>query len=190
MRNSESKPSLPPSVQSPQGTRRDTRRKQARPHRTELFQNNFSKEHRLTITAIMANSAVISSVRKTYHALAPFLHEKARRRWAAREALALGRGGISVVAAATELSHPTIRRGIAELQAGDDSPPVRPSRIIPGFAVPGAGVTRSGQPIGPYSVTSSGSSIRPRAAIPCLCCCGHARVRVTWPTRWPSWGMT
>ena len=46
----------------------------------------------------MANSAVISSVRQKYHALAPFLHEKARRRWAACEALALGRGGISVVA--------------------------------------------------------------------------------------------
>ena len=70
----------------------------------------------------MASSAVISSVRQKYQALAPFLHEKARRRWAACEALTLGRGGISVVAAATALSHPTIRRGIAELQAGDDSP--------------------------------------------------------------------
>ena len=42
------------------------------------------------------------------------LHEKARRCWAACEALSLGRGGISLVASATELSRPTIRRGIAE----------------------------------------------------------------------------
>jgi hypothetical protein len=70
----------------------------------------------------MANPAVISSVRQKYQALAPFLHEKARRYWAACEALALGRGGISVVAAATALSRPTIRRGIAELQDGHHGP--------------------------------------------------------------------
>ena len=62
---------------------------------------------------------MISSVRQKYEALAPLLHEKARRCWAAAEALSLGRGGISLVAAATRLSRPTIRRGMAELQAGD-----------------------------------------------------------------------
>jgi hypothetical protein len=67
----------------------------------------------------MANPALISTVRLKYEALAPLLHEKARRWWAASEALALGRGGISLVSAATELSRPTIRRGIAELRAGD-----------------------------------------------------------------------
>ena len=70
----------------------------------------------------MANAAMISSVRQKYEALAPLLHEKARRCWAACEALSLGRGGIYLVAAATELSRPMIRRGIAELQAGDHSP--------------------------------------------------------------------
>ena len=34
----------------------------------------------------------------------------------------MGRGGISLVATATELSRPTIRRGIAKLQAGDYGP--------------------------------------------------------------------
>jgi hypothetical protein len=71
----------------------------------------------------MANSAMISSVRRKYEALAPLLHEKARRCWAATEALSLGRGGISLVAAATALSRPTIRRGIIELQAGDHDHP-------------------------------------------------------------------
>ena len=84
----------------------------------------------------MANATVISSVRQKYQALTPFLHEKARRCWAACEALTLGRGGISAVAAATELSCPTICRGSAELQGGDhspgDAPPDHPRIRRPG----------------------------------------------------------
>jgi Rhodopirellula transposase DDE domain len=76
----------------------------------------------------MAQSAIITGVREKYQALSPILHEKARRCWAACEALSLGYGGISLVAAATGLSRPTIRRGIAEIRAGDltreDSHPV------------------------------------------------------------------
>ena len=68
----------------------------------------------------MATPAVITSVRQKYEALAPLLHEKAQRRWAACEALALGRGGISLVSAATGLSRPTIRRGLSELNATRD----------------------------------------------------------------------
>jgi hypothetical protein len=80
----------------------------------------------------MRNFAMISNVRQKYEALAPLLHEKARRCWAACEALSLGRGGISLVAAATDLSRPTIRRGITELQAGGhvpDRPGGDPQRI-------------------------------------------------------------
>jgi hypothetical protein len=57
----------------------------------------------------MANAAMISSVRQKYQTLAPLLHEKALRCWAACEARSLGRGGISLVAAATELSRPMIQ---------------------------------------------------------------------------------
>jgi hypothetical protein len=50
----------------------------------------------------------------------------------------LGRGGISLVAAATDLSRPMIRRGIAELQAGDHSPDdTHPNQ--PGIRRPGGG---------------------------------------------------
>jgi Rhodopirellula transposase DDE domain len=50
----------------------------------------------------------------------------------------LGRGGISLVAAATDLSRPMIRRGIAELQAGDNSPgEVHPNQ--PRIRRPGGG---------------------------------------------------
>src|ERR1700722_7136338 len=64
----------------------------------------------------MTRSTTIATVRQKYEALAPILHEKARRRWAACEAQALGRGGITIVACATGLSRPTIRKGITELQ--------------------------------------------------------------------------
>ncbi len=59
----------------------------------------------------------IETVKRKAEALFPLLHEKARRRWAACEARALGYGGIAIVAAATGLSRPTIRRGLAELQS-------------------------------------------------------------------------
>src|SRR6056297_323840 len=69
----------------------------------------------------MATSAILATVRQKYEALAPLLHEKAQRRWAACEARALGRGGISLVAAATGLSRPTIHRGLAELNSSPDA---------------------------------------------------------------------
>lgn len=64
----------------------------------------------------MYDKSTIATVRDKYEAIVPLLHEKARRRWAATEAIALGRGGISTVATATGLSRPTIRKGIIELQ--------------------------------------------------------------------------
>src|SRR4051794_222672 len=69
----------------------------------------------------MATTAILATVRQKYEALAPLLHEKAQRRWAACEARALGRGGISLVAAATGLSRPTIHRGLAELNPRPDA---------------------------------------------------------------------
>jgi transposase len=47
--------------------------------------------------------------------LRPLLDERARRLWAAVEARAIGRGGISRVAEATGLSRATIRAGVQEL---------------------------------------------------------------------------
>lgn len=57
-----------------------------------------------------------NSLTEKFKALRPVLNELARRRWAATEALAIGRGGISVVARATGLSRKTIRAGIREIQ--------------------------------------------------------------------------
>ena len=55
-------------------------------------------------------------VEDKYDKLSLLMNEKLRRRWAACEALALGRGGISAVAAATGLSRTTIRKGIEEVR--------------------------------------------------------------------------
>jgi hypothetical protein len=55
--------------------------------------------------------------RAKYKALAPALTERARRIWAATEARAAGRGGISGVARATSIAYSTIQRGLKELDA-------------------------------------------------------------------------
>ena len=62
---------------------------------------------------------VEDSLRRKYESLAPILPEAARRHWAAAEARALGRGGISAVARATGLTRDTIRVGLRELDDPD-----------------------------------------------------------------------
>ncbi|MGH7128887.1 MAG: ISAzo13 family transposase, partial [Planctomycetaceae bacterium] len=54
-----------------------------------------------------------------FRVLAGELNERQRRLWAASEARAAGRGGIAATARATGISVPTIRKGIAELEAGE-----------------------------------------------------------------------
>ncbi len=68
----------------------------------------------------------IALYRAKYKALAPALTERARRLWAATEARAAGRGGITVVARATGIGYSTIRRGLQELASPPD---LAPSRI-------------------------------------------------------------
>ena len=49
--------------------------------------------------------------------MSPFLDERGRRLFAANEAISLGRGGVTAVAAASGLARSTINRGVAELNA-------------------------------------------------------------------------
>ena len=63
------------------------------------------------------DAAVVESVRRKFAALRPVLDERARRQWAAAEAIELGRGGISTVAEATGMSRVTITNGIEEVQS-------------------------------------------------------------------------
>ena len=66
----------------------------------------------------MADQRIIRWLAHKYHRLSPELTERARRCWAAVEAVSLGRGGITAVSAATGLAHSTIRRGVTELNHG------------------------------------------------------------------------
>lgn len=65
----------------------------------------------------MADSNAIATVRQKFEVLVPIMDERLRRRWAATEAVALGWGGITTVAAATGLSPGTIKAGMSELHA-------------------------------------------------------------------------
>ena len=65
--------------------------------------------------------SVAEGIRQKFKSLLPSMNERVRRHWAAAEAMALARGGISVVAAATGMSRNTIRVGIGELKEQRDS---------------------------------------------------------------------
>ena len=77
----------------------------------------------------MRDVSVVEWIQSKYENLAGDLHERARRRWAAVEALSLGRGGIAAVAEATGISDRTIRNGIRELREGDTAPAGRQRRV-------------------------------------------------------------
>jgi len=57
------------------------------------------------------------NIREKYQLLAPELNERTLRLFAAVEAQSLGRGGISLVARALEMSHDRISRGIQDLKS-------------------------------------------------------------------------
>jgi len=69
----------------------------------------------------MHDAIVAEGIRLKFKSLDPVMDERVRRRWAATEAMALSRGGISAVARATGLSRTTIRAGISELREIDRS---------------------------------------------------------------------
>lgn len=62
-------------------------------------------------------------IKQKYNLLGQHLNELTRRLWAATEAMALGHGGILMVAEATGISARTINRGIRQLQFGDTPKP-------------------------------------------------------------------
>src|SRR5258707_11003394 len=72
-----------------------------------------------------------AQLKAKYEHLRPVLNERQRRLWAASEALAWGRGGITRVAEATGLSRPTVRAGVRELrqQEGAGEPALAPDRV-------------------------------------------------------------
>jgi transposase len=67
----------------------------------------------------MTTPSRVETVRHKFTLLRSVMTERMRRHWAASEALALPRGGISLVAQATGLSRTTITAGIRELRMDD-----------------------------------------------------------------------
>ena len=61
-----------------------------------------------------------AAIQLRYEALDPVLDERSRRRFAAAEARAAGRGGVAIVSRITGVARSTINRGLAELD--DDAP--------------------------------------------------------------------
>src|SRR2546421_3444814 len=66
----------------------------------------------------MDASTIIATIRQKFELLGPVMTERMRRHWAGSEALALPRGGITLVAQATGLSRTTVRVGMRELPQG------------------------------------------------------------------------
>jgi hypothetical protein len=62
------------------------------------------------------------TIQAKYELLAPFLKGRIRRLWAAAEAVQAGRGGVTLVAAATGISPATICKGKRELCSTADAP--------------------------------------------------------------------
>jgi hypothetical protein len=69
-----------------------------------------------------------SAIRERYGLMRELLNERSRRRWAAAEARSHGRGGIAAVVRATGISEGTVRRGLVELDAGEELDPARVRR--------------------------------------------------------------
>ena len=76
----------------------------------------------------MPDASVVKGLQVKYSALVEYLDERGRRRWAATEAMALGRGGIVAVATATGLSDRTVKNGIQEIKAAVAVSPGRQRR--------------------------------------------------------------
>lgn len=65
----------------------------------------------------MSKMEIVEAIKTKYECFYPYLNERTRRIWAAIEASAIGRGGVSQVAQATGLSRTTIYLGIEELES-------------------------------------------------------------------------
>ncbi len=83
----------------------------------------------------MANADTVAEVGKKFQTLGSLMDERIRRLWAACEAAALGRGGVTAVAEATGMSRTTIRAGGAS-QTSQSARQEAPQRLGgPGRAV-------------------------------------------------------
>lgn len=77
----------------------------------------------------MQDEKIVDMIRNKYTAILADLDERASRRWAASEAIALGYSGITTVSLATGISDRTIRNGIRELNSREGLSPDRQRNV-------------------------------------------------------------
>jgi hypothetical protein len=70
----------------------------------------------------MQDAGALRQIKLRYRSLGPLMDERLRRQWAATEAQAYGRGGLSAVSSATGISRNTIRKGLIEIAARQKKP--------------------------------------------------------------------
>ncbi len=75
----------------------------------------------------MTRERQTQTIKRKYLHLSPLLNERTRRLWAATEAQALGRGGLSIVCEAVGIDHKTVQAGLREIR--HETEPARPERI-------------------------------------------------------------
>ena len=78
----------------------------------------------------MIPAAQERAVRKRYKEMAPVLDEQSRRRFAALEAQALGRGGVSLIAKITGLARRTIYRGLSDIRSEHSAGPDEYGKLV------------------------------------------------------------
>jgi hypothetical protein len=66
------------------------------------------------------DAEVLSQLSRRFAVLLPHLNERQRRLAVAAEARLLGHGGVRAVAQVAGMSETTVRRGVVELEAGED----------------------------------------------------------------------
>jgi hypothetical protein len=130
----------------------------------------------------MPTPAISAEVRNKYQALRPVMDEQVRRRWAACEAMAMGWGGITAVAAATGLSRPTLRAGIAAVRGG--APRAETGQPTEAQRIRRDGGGRRRLTVGDRTLLQDLQAVLESSTRgdPSLLCCGRARAPGTWPT--------
>ena len=110
------------------------------------------------------DAEVRGQLARRFEVLLPHLNERQQRLALATEARLLGHGGVRAVAEASGVSATTVRRGVVELESGEDSLPVGRARRAGGGrrraddAGPGAGALPCS---GWWSRTSAGDPMSP-----------------------------
>lgn len=112
----------------------------------------------------------------------PALNERSRRLWAAREAKALGHGGIALVERATGISRSTIQRGLREIEAGEPLTRSEPAGRAGGANPPRRGTRRCSR-IWMRSWSPRPQVIRSRRSA------GRSTAWGTFPRRFRRWAM-